>query len=385
MSKRLFFMVVILSALVMLWQRCREAYVPPVAATNQSLLVVEGFINNGPDTTTISLTHTYNVGVDDTTHIPPELHAKVTVEGRDNSSFVLAEAGNGLYEAPGLSLNNAMQYRLHIKTSAGKDYASDYVDLKPSPPIDSINWGQLAGGVEICVNSHDPRNASHYYRWDYQETWEFNSVYYSHEQYMRDTVFPWINDSFYTCWKSDKSTSTLLGTTTSLSQDQITLAPLVLIPQNSWMISVRYSILVRQYVLTADAYNFWLALQKNTEQLGSIFSPQPSESPGNIHNTADTSEQVLGYISAGTLQSERFYITPDEIPGWSHGYQPDHCFILSIPDNPDSLRFYLGQQPYLPVQVTPGTFPPLTRWDIAPTACVDCTIIGTNNKPSFWP
>jgi hypothetical protein len=385
MSKRLFSILVILSALIVFSERCREVYVPPVAATNKSLLVVEGFINNGPDTTFVSLTHTFNVGVDDTTRIPPELHASVFVEGRDNSSFALTEAGNGLYETPGLSLNNAIQYRLHIKTVAGKDYVSDYVDLKVSPPIDSVNWAQVPGGVQIYVNSHDPASASHYYRWDYQQTWEINSVYYSNEQYLRDTVFPWAVDTFYTCWISGNSTNTLLGTTTSLSKDQITLEPLVLIPQNSLMISVQYSILVRQYVLTPDAYNFWLSLQKNTEQLGSIFSPQPSESPGNIHNTSDTSEQVLGYISAGSLQKMRIYITPNQIPGWERVSEPDYCTIQSIPDIPDTLFKYFTQENDLPVRVTPPTRPPNQRWDIAPAPCVDCTYFGTNVKPSFWP
>ncbi len=59
-------------------------------------------------------------------------------------------------------------------------------------------------------------------------------------------------DSIYYCWTGENSTNILLGSSQKLAQDVIYEAPLLLVPQNSWHISVEYSILVRQYVLTAD-------------------------------------------------------------------------------------------------------------------------------------
>jgi hypothetical protein len=160
-------------------------------------------------------------------------------------------------------------------------------------------------------------------------------------------------------------------------------APLVAIPPNSWEIGVEYSIGVTQYVLTPDAYNFWLNLQKNTEQIGSVFSPQPSETAGNIHNLADSAEQVIGYISAGTLRKQRIFITPDQIPGWRMATYPNLCFFFAIPSQKDSLKFYLGRVGYLIIDQTPLDIPP--RYLVSDPFCIDCTLQGSNIKPSFWP
>ncbi len=361
---------------------CREAYVPPVAANAVSRLVVEGFINNGPDSTFVSLTRTSILAINDTTTAIPELHAQVQVQGEDNSSYPLAETGHGHYAAPGLVLNNSVRYRLHIRTSGGKEYGSDYVPLKSSPPIDSINWKAIDGAVHIYANTHDPQNASLYYRWTYAETWQFHSVFMSMYIYTGDTVLPRGFDSIYTCWKTDYSTNTLLGSSINLSRDLIAEAPLVTIPPNSWEIGVEYSIGVTQYVLTPDAYAFWQNLQKNTEQIGSVFSPQPSETAGNIHNLADSAEQVIGYISAGTLSKGRIFIKPDQIPGWQSENYPNQCLFFSIPSQKDSLKYFLGRAGFLIIDAT-KTVPP--RYAVSDPFCIDCTLQGSNIKPPFWP
>src|SRR5580692_6412580 len=97
---------------------CKQAYDPPVVSSPNTYLVVEGFINNGPDSTYYSLSHTFKLS--DTATATPELQAQVTVQGKDNSSYPLAEMGNGVYGAPLTGLNPAMQYRLDIHTLAGK-------------------------------------------------------------------------------------------------------------------------------------------------------------------------------------------------------------------------------------------------------------------------
>jgi hypothetical protein len=371
----------IIAVLLFIFIGCKEAYVPPVHSSNKSFLVVEGFINNGQDSTYISLTHTFSLN--DTGSVTPELHAQLTVEGKDNSSYPLKEWGNGKYGVTSLALNNSLQYRLHIRTTAGKEYVSDYLDLKASPPIDSVSWKRTGEGLQIYANTHDPQNASHYYRWDYQETWEFHSVYYTYLQWVNDQIQPLSPDPYYTCWKYASSTTVLLSSSTKLATDEIYQSPIELIPSNSWLISVRFSILVKQYVLTADAYNYWSDLQKNTEQIGSIFSPQPFADKGNIHNVADTSEQVVGFLSAGTLQKQRIFITPGQIPDWRPGTYED-CNETNV-TRLDSLFYYLHAGNNLPIdQVETPSGSGKYQWNIAATSCINCTLIGTLAKPSYW-
>jgi len=295
-----------------------------------------------------------------------------------------ADLGKGLYIAPGLALNAAQRYRLHIRTNAGKEYASDYVELKTSPPMDSINWINSNAGFQIYVNTHDPQNASRYYRWEFTETWEFHAVYYSLYQYQNGMVVPRLFNNIFTCWQTNTPSNILLGSSAKLAQDVIYQFPLIQLAPNTWKISVRYSMLLKQYVLTEDAYNFWQQLQKNSEQVGSIFSPQPSESRGNIRNLADSGEQVIGYVSAGTMRQQRIYITPDQIPGWRLSFYSDGCEEVSIPNHPDSLKEHLSGDGNLPLDQAPAP-PGAIRWWISSRYCADCTLTGTNKKPYFWP
>ena len=354
---------------------CKQAYDPPAIANPGIYLVVDGFINNGPDSTYFTLTHTY--ALSDTAQTTPELHAQVTVQGNDNSTYPLTETGNGNYGAPISGLNSNVSYRLYIKTTAGKEYASDYVSLKVSPPIDSVSWTlNNSGNVQLYVNTHDPQNNTHYYRWDYQETWEFESTFYASLQYVHDSVQTYSPNTIYQCWKSDHSTSIILESSAQLAQDVISLNPLVNMPATSQQLSVEYSILVRQYALSQDAFTWWQTMQKNTEQIGSIFGVQPSTNTGNIHSLTDSNEVVIGYVSGGTIRTQRIFITHQQILPWTYTTQ---CALTSIP--PDSVSYYY-QYGFLLVDETMN---PALRYDVSFASCVDCTLTGSNQKPSFWP
>jgi hypothetical protein len=365
-----------LSLVILAGTACKQIYAPPAVAHPPDYLVVEGFIeNNGVDSTLFTLSRTTKA---DTSEYIPELGAMCTIEGSDNSIRQLGEVGKGIYGAPLTGFNSNTNYRLHINTTRGKQYASDYVPLVKNPPIDSISWKRLDNavyqGIQIYANTHDPQNATHYYRWEYQETWEFHSSFFATVRYIPGTgIIPYSPNTINTCWKSDPSTGILLATSTQLAQDVIYEAPLVLVPLNSQQINWRYSILVKQYALTAAAFNWWQVLSKNTEQIGSIFGVLPSVNPGNIRCLTDTNEMVLGYVGGGNSTSQRIFITIDQVRPWS--YDPD-CPDIQ-PDKNYSLQDLLGMG-YLPWQSSPsGTFLSYPR-------CVDCTLTGTNIRPSFW-
>jgi hypothetical protein len=365
---------ILLIATWMVFVGCKQSYAPPAVSSPNTYLVVEGFINHGPDSTYFSLTHTFNLS--DTSRVTPELNARVTVDGNDNSSFTLGENGNGSYGGTLSGLNNSVLYRLHILTTGGKEYASDFVPLKPSPPIDSVSWTLQPAGVQIDVNTHDPQNATRYYRWDYQETWEIHSAFFAVLQYTNGVVSLLQPNTIYQCWQMDQSTQVFLGSSAQLAQDVIYQSPLVLVPRGSPQISVLYSIQVRQYALTADAYAWWQTLQKNTEQLGTLFGVQPTANMGNIHNVADSTEQVIGYVSGGTLQKQRIFITDQQVFPWNI---KSDCLSMLIP--PDSLDYwYHNAHLLIDAQMTPGLM-----YDVAPSFCVDCTLTGSNQRPSFWP
>jgi len=356
---------------------CREEYYPPVDDNNSNLLVVEGIIN--PDSTTIILSRTRNLN--DTIRFIPEPNAVVYIDGQGGGQFQLQPKGNGNYTIGAISLNTSARYRLRIAVS-GNSYESEYVEIKRTPAIDTISWEQDAD-VSIYLNTHDPANNTRYYRWEFVETWEHHSYY--------DTNLGWNGQIVYfrdpsqllnICWTTAGSTDILLGTSSQLSEDRIERAPITVIPDGSEKITVRYSILVKQYALNKQAYDFWQLLKRNTNNVGGIFDAQPSELIGNIHCVNKPTEPVIGFISASTVETKRIFIRRGELSSWN---SPSSDFVCT----PTFIMFsewqaYLSSGIYAPAYFSGGGTPPALA--IARAQCVDCRYQGGNTiKPPFWP
>lgn len=373
--------------IIILALSCRQTYDLPFTGPAKGYLVVEGFINSGAGATTIKISRA--LGLVDSVLTRPEKSAVVTVEGNDNSIAPLAEISDGTYEADQLSISPNQQYRLHIKTLDGAEYYSAYATPKVTPAIDSISWEKTGKGVEVFVNTHDPTNNSTYYRWEYEETWEYHSAYYSILKYRYHPVskHPYAvdprpadesNKLFY-CWQREKSSAILVGSSSHFSEDRIHL-PLTVVPNTSWKLSVLYSILVYQYAVSAEEHEFFRRMKKNTENLGSLFDAQPSELVGNIHNSRNANEVVVGYVGIYNRQEKRIYIKNSEVPNW--GYNQG-CELFEAGNNELG---YAGFKTDVPIKVhIYGMRNDTLSVYVALSPCGDCTLRGTNIKPSFWP
>ncbi len=375
---------------------CTKPYSPKVIASANNYLVVEGTINTGGDSTMIKLSRTVNLNSGTT--INPVTNATVAIQDDQNQSYSLQSLNNGYYTSPILNLVNTRKYRLSVTTSDGKIYLSDYVTSIANPPIDSIgftvvNNKQDGAGLQIYLNTHDPNNNTHYYRWDYVETWRFDAKYDS--QYVSDgtqIVYRSTAQDIYACYGNSISNNILLGSSAKLAQDVISQAPITFIPSTSEKIEQRYSINIKQYALSAGAYNYFALLKQNTEDLGSIFDAQPAQLTGNIHCTTDTTLPVIGYISAGSVQQKRIYVNAVQLPAaWIPTYPYDCQLDTAYFMNPHLPHDNQVQEYLVPV---PNSSIPVSQLFIGGPAavgylytdvdCADCTVRGTVTPPSFW-
>jgi len=376
---------------------CKKPYDPPVVSTDNSYLVVEGIINSGSDSTIVKLNRTVKLSA--STSINPVLDAAVSVEGDDNSSSPLTAGGRGIYFSPGLNLDVNHKYRLRIKTADNKDYSSDFVPVINSPAIDSLTYKVKSDGIDININTHSPNNIR-YYRWEYNETWVHESDFESGYKSNGDTVLrrDMVNDNIYVCWRNNTSSTITLGSSAKLAQDVINDLPVTFISRHDDRLRHRYSILVRQYALSKDAYEFWQNLKKNTEQLGSIFDAQPSQINGNIHSLTNKGEPVIGYISAGSYTVKRIYIDESTLPPWLDPLN-DGCVVKQylyrffdkdgigpINQVDQYINFHRSSgELQIPVDaIKPPGSPTIVGYTGAPPYCVDCTLVGSNKKPDFW-
>jgi hypothetical protein len=387
---------------------CIKRYNAGVSVPSKGYLVVEGFINSDGGPTTVYLSRTLTLS--DTARIVREQRAQVSIQGENNVSYPLTETSAGIYTSTPILLNNTTRYRLHIKTFSGQPYNSDYSEVHSTPAIDSVLWKRDDNtGVQFFVNAHDPQNKTRYYLWKWNETWEYNSpdpanlkFTFSTDGLIKKAVFfdpsQIYNDTLLKCWHTDSSTNIIIGSSEKLSADIIDRTPLSLtIAPASEKLAILYSLNLKQYALSKNAYLFYQLLQKNTEQLGSIFDAQPSQITGNIHSVLDSTERVIGFVEVTQEIQKRIFIDISDVPNW--GYKND-CIYETLESSNDSMNLNkLVGVYHTPLGLITNFVPTTPNYDLGfdqnglPTAiymadptCVYCTLKGgTNKKPSFWP
>jgi hypothetical protein len=379
--------------IVLIALSCRKPFTPAIASDSNHYLVIEGVVNTN-DSTFIRISRTQKI---DTIHtISPEANAVVTVESDANNTYTLNQKVAGIYAAASLNLDPAHKYRLRVKTTGNKEYVSDFVPVKNSPAIDSIGFIAGATGVQIYANTHDSKNATQYYRWEYNETWQFHSMYVSaYKSNGVDSLFARkVSEQVYNCFGNDVSSTIVIASTARLIKDIIYQAPITVVPSTSEKIETKYSILVKQYALTSDAYTFWLNLQNNTEKLGSIFDVLPSDNLSNYHCVNNPNELVVGYLSVGGTSTKRIFISAAQLPKTYSPVYPEVCEIDTAFQNPPHggtlpiSGLIPANSPYTPVfglyLKPPNINGTPTAYTYSTILCVDCTIRGNVAPPPFW-
>jgi hypothetical protein len=357
---------------------CVELYNPPVVQQDTHYLVVDGYLNSGEGIINVTLSRTQPLY--STEPPPPELNAMVTLEDEQGSVYPLHEQGKGLYTGSNLTVSTAKKYRMHIRTSDKEDFFSQYINIKPSPVVDSVFWMPESDGIFIYVNTGDPSGNTRYYKWKFTETWEYNSTFGSGLK-ITDTgvVIRPPDEYIYTCWRTLQSAGIMVGSSSKLQEDVIRNFPLLFLPKGSVKLSKKYSINVQQQALTEEAYNYWLQLEQTTEKLGGLFDPMPSQISGNFYNSTDPTQPVLGFFSAGDVQEKRMFVSFIDLPNHLQRTPFSDCVMDSI------LMKDIGD--YGPGTLLIDTYgvPTPEGYLTSANSCIDCRYhSGTTVKPLFW-
>src|SRR5438045_1809987 len=139
--------------LALLFSSCRDPYQPPVVSAQSKLLVVDGFLDGADSVCTVVLSRSQDVS--DSKEPPMEKNANLKLEDSDGKVYILKEIGDGNYSVSKVNIDTQLKFRLNIKTAAGKSYLSDYVEIKKTPPIDSVTWKATDQGIQFYVSTHD--------------------------------------------------------------------------------------------------------------------------------------------------------------------------------------------------------------------------------------
>jgi hypothetical protein len=381
MKTRIFKLILCISALLFSLS-CKKPFEHDAISDSATLLVVEGIINHGGQT---NLLLSRTLKLSDKSVVQMEKGAKVQVEGSNNSILALTESSAGVYTLPTTTFNTNLQYRLRIKTIAGKEYLSDLMSVRTTPAIDSLNWRREREGVGLYIDAHDSNNNTKYYQWDYMETWEQHSVEFSDFIYKDARVQsrdPLESQKIFTCWKNEASTNILISSTAKLSSDVVDDFQLALIQNRSERLGIRYSILVKQYAIGKEAFDYLTLMKRNSEQQGSLFDNQPSDIVGNIKCISNPNERVIGFLNISQIIEKRIFIGNNQVPAWNFDLT---CGALVVRNHKDSLyaAFVTGQNLITTSNISASGG--IESYNGNTAICLDCrTRGGSNVKPSFW-
>jgi hypothetical protein len=370
---------------------CLEVYNPPEIQDNNLYMVMEGFLNVTDKSCTIKLTRTIALAGD--SEPQPLDDVTVTVESDDNRRFILIPQSNGVYAGQNLQVHSGSTYRLRIQD--GEDvYVSSFVGVPATPPIDEVTWKIEDEKVRVYVSTHNANPGTRCYQWRFEETWEYQSAFRSYfELQGQGNIVPRDEPvELYSCWKNQRSSAINLATTISLAGDVISNYPLRELSMNAAQFQTRYSILVSQFSLSRDEYDFWTQVRDNTAATGTLFDVQPSRIKGNL-SCENCNSPILGYFSARTVRQQRIFIKNNQIPleffEFDTGYQNCHADTLHLED----VSIFNGPQTIVDelIETIPGDGPrnppieKLLGYWVASPFCVDCRLAGgVTTKPPFW-
>jgi len=370
---------------------CKEKYLPTIKDVNINYLVVEGLINTGADSTIFTLSRTFKLN--NKPIEAPEKGAIVQVESEAGATYVLPALFNARrYGRPSLGLDPTKKYRLRIRTTDKREYLSDFVESKTSQPF-SLKYDFKDDALNIYADTHDSLGKSRNYMYTYVELSAYDVPVKSFYKIENKQVVErnLIDDNINLCWHLTPSPSINLASTSNLTEDRIENKRIVLIPKTSEKISIEYTIFVKQTVVTNEGFAFYESLRKNTEDVGTIFDPQPSQLFSNIRSTNTSDDVIIGFISAGTASKQRMTVALAELPtAWFVGRETDEGCIKTVGALPlETIAQYIteGKEKQLGTPVDKRGVPTPPGWGYGFTKvleCVDCRAKGgTIKKPDF--
>ncbi len=368
--------------LMLVWWGCKEPYEPEISSFDHSILVVEGHIEVGGGETVVTLGRTRPVY--DSASRAPIYWAIVSLETENGSSWPLYHQEDGRYLL-GDSLPEQQNYRLRILTD-GQVYLSDWLTPIITPEISEISFEKKEGDVSLYVSTHGNDRAK-YFMWEYEETWIYQSPYrssYKYDREKRDVVPRSMEELTFRCWNTDRSRQINISSSERYQNNHIYQKELLRIDSLSEKLGERYSILVTQRAIDEEAFIFWEAIRKNSNDIGGIFSPLPSIISGNVHNIDDPDEPVIGYISAGKSAQKREYISRRDVDPWRIVIEDYYnCAIDTV--TPRDYNAFFVQSVYVPLSPYCVDGGGCIGYLATTENCADCSMRGgVLDKPEFW-
>lgn len=376
---------------------CIDEYTIPEATATayQAEVVIEGRILAGEE----SVVHlTTTVPLNSEEEAPDVLNAQVHVIGQNGYRSEAAEFDieKGCYVIDTRTLEANTHYAVEV-TVDGDTFQSDFQPLLSSPEIDEVTWEENEASVSIYVTTRAGADHSRHFMWSFEEDWEIKAEVdmrgnetikpvYVKDQYpdLTETRNPYLY-----CWMHDVSRNILLHSTAGLSENRAEGIKLHEIGIEDIRISYIYSILVKQWSLTDEAYQYYATLKRYTEEGDGLFTPILTDYQGNVVCTTNPQRRAHGYVTASSVTTRRIFIYEEDFKHMRTQYKNPYSIVRNWERDYNAMGAVISTYPWASpwVVMAKGGDPSDRDALMYNWYCVDCrhTEGATKKRPDFWP
>jgi hypothetical protein len=283
-----------------------------IGNTEEGQLVIYGLVTDSDEIHKVTISETQSFS-----RIPKGIAgARVTLKDGQGVIRFFQDKGNGDYELEGVVAQAGSSYKLEIELE-GKSYESEFEVMPTLSANDELSYtiatepinGTIARPVMTLYSETTlpATDAPIYLRWKVRETYLWQLVWVIPESGFPPPPPP-------NCFISsdldanrlnlfDGSNSTSLKTEMVMSKRHI---------DNSFISP--YNLSVTQLSTTRGAYEYWEQIKIMLDNQGSLFDVPPATVKGNMSNTDNPDEKVLGYFEVAKTKITRLYTFYSDIP-----------------------------------------------------------------------
>ena len=384
--------------LLVLVYSCVQPYEFSINESGKTL-IVESVLTDQEIHQEVKISRSFSFGLLDP---KMERNALVVISNQRGQEFLFAEVEKGMYKSiEKFSAQKGDSYILRIQTQDGDTYTSDPMMLSAqvtTSGLSVITSVNNAGeeGASLQWNSTTENSSGSYYRFAYEETYKiiapmwspYDAVVVSEGVDTFDLRVVLREQEERICYGYDTQNSIILADTHTLQQDALNQFEVLFLSPSNPKISHRYSVLIKQYLISDQAFSFYSTLQKQGGNQWMFSSSQPGKINGNIHPDDETSDPIVGFFDvAGYKEHRIFFNFNDLFPS-----EPPPPYFVACDVSTPTVTGTLGKRELLNVlyedtaiyyKDNRGIMPGGPMLMVTP-ACGDCTRLGSNKKPDFW-
>ncbi len=349
-----------------------------------------------------------------------EQNATVKMIDDVGNTYAFSENEPGKYVSELVfSAQQNRSYQLTVETSDKQTYSSESIRTPEVAQIENLYVereinDQGAEGVSVYLDNTSA--TSKYFRYEYEETYkiiapnydpfEFDILYYvaCDPDRWYEVGIKARTEQKKVCYASKKSLEIMQASTNQLSSNELSRFQVRFIDRENYIMSHRYSILVKQFTQNLEAHSYFENLNKFSSSESVFTDIQPGFLAGNIISDTNNDTKVLGYFEVTSVDEQRVYFNYEDLfPGETlppyaikctnvgnpqlinRGYHCDGPFVCDGDCDSPLIEAILAEIIVFSAENEnyPEDFsgaPYLTL----PSPCGDCTKLGSNIVPDFW-